>query len=64
MIFTAENVQVGNEQEMTQSDCNSYSKDRGGKKTKLTIGYLYEGCSLILVIDLFSPKPAFVPEER
>ena len=26
--------------------------------------YMYEGCSLILVIDLFSPKPASVPEER
>ena len=24
----------------------------------------YEGCSLILVIHLFSPKPASVPEER
>ena len=24
----------------------------------------YVGCSLILVIDLFSPKPATVPEER
>ena len=25
---------------------------------------LYEGCSLILVIDSFSPKPASVPEEN
>ena len=25
---------------------------------------LYEGCSLILVIDSFSPKPSFIPEEN
>ena len=24
----------------------------------------YEGCSLILVIDSFSPKPSFIPEEN
>ena len=25
---------------------------------------LYEGCSLILVIDSLSPKPSFIPEEN
>ena len=34
-------VQVGKDQEKAQSEKNSHSKNRGGKKTKLTIGYLY-----------------------
>ena len=34
-------VQVGNDQEKAQSERNSHSKKRGGKKTKLTIRYLY-----------------------
>ena len=34
------NVTVDNEQEMAHSECNSQSKNRGGKKqTKLTIRY-------------------------
>ena len=27
-------------------------------------GAIYEGCSLILVIDSFSPKPSSLPEEN
>ena len=27
-------------------------------------GPVYEGCSLVLVIDSFSPKPSFIPEEN
>ena len=34
-------VQVGNDQEKTQSERDSHSKNRGGKKTKPTIRYLY-----------------------
>ena len=34
-------VQVGNDQEKAQSERNSHSKNRGGKKNKLTIRYLY-----------------------
>ena len=35
------NVQAGNDQEKAQSERNSDSKNRGGKKNKLTIGYMY-----------------------
>ena len=38
-IFTK--VEVGNDQEMEQSERNSHSKNRSGEKTKLTIRYLY-----------------------
>ena len=34
-------VKVGNDKEMVHSERNYYSKKRGGKKTKLTIRYLY-----------------------
>ena len=34
-------VQVGKDQEKAQSKKDSHSKNRGGKKTKLTIRYLY-----------------------
>ena len=34
-------VEVGNNQEKTQSERDSHSKNRDGKKTKLTIRYLY-----------------------
>ena len=34
-------VQVGNDQEKAQSEKDSHSKSRGGKKIKLTIRYLY-----------------------
>ena len=34
-------VQVGKDQEKAQSEKDSHSKNRGGKKTKLTIRYLY-----------------------
>ena len=34
-------VQVGKDQEKTQSEKDSYSKNRDGKKTKLTIKYSY-----------------------
>ena len=36
-----EKVQVGKDQEKAQSEKDSHSKHRGGKKTKLTIRYLY-----------------------
>ena len=34
-------VQVGKDQEKAQSEKDSHSKNRGGKKTKLTVRYLY-----------------------
>ena len=34
-------VQVGKDQEKAQSEKDSHSKNRGGKKTKLTIRYSY-----------------------
>ena len=34
-------VQVGKDQEKAQSEKDSHSKNRGGKKNKLTIRYLY-----------------------
>ena len=34
-------VQVGKDQEKAQSEKDSHSKNRDGKKTKLTIRYLY-----------------------
>ena len=38
-VFTTEKVQVGNDQEKVQSERNSHTKTRGGKKllTRLTI---------------------------
>ena len=38
---TYEKVQAGKDQEKAQSEKDSHSKNRGGKKTKLTIRYLY-----------------------
>ena len=36
-------IQVGNDQEMAQSERNSHSIYRGvGKKTKMTLRYLYQ----------------------
>ena len=40
MCFGTE-VQVGKDQEKAQSEKDSHSKNRGGKKTKLTVRYLY-----------------------
>ena len=37
----ARKVQVGKDQEKAQSEKDSHSKNRGGKKTKLTIRNLY-----------------------
>ena len=34
-------VQVGKDQEKAQSEKDFHSKNRGGKKTKLTVRYLY-----------------------
>ena len=34
-------VQVGKDQEKAQSEKDTHSKNRGGKKNKLTIRYLY-----------------------
>ena len=39
MKFWHKKVQVGNDQEKAQSEWNSHSKNRGGKKLK--IRYLY-----------------------
>ena len=36
-----EKVQIGKDQEKAQSEEDSHSKNRGGKKSKLTIRYLY-----------------------
>ena len=36
-----EKVQVGKDQEKAQSEKDSHSKNRGGKKNKPTIKYLY-----------------------
>ena len=41
MVDNFAKVKVGNDQEMTQSERNSHSKNEGGKKTELTIKYLY-----------------------
>ena len=41
MWFLYEKVQVGKDQEKAQSEKDSHSKNRGGKKTKLTIRYSY-----------------------
>ena len=40
-IVEFEEVQVGKDQEKAQSEKDSHSKNRGGKKTKLTIRYFY-----------------------
>ena len=34
-------VQIGNDQEMAQSERNSHSINRGVEKTKMTLKYLY-----------------------
>ena len=39
--FFSREVQVGNDQEKAQSEKDSHSKNRGGKKSKFTIRYLY-----------------------
>ena len=41
MRMQRKKVQVGKDQEKAQSEKDSHSKNRGGKKTKLTIRYLY-----------------------
>ena len=41
IISTGKKVQVGKDQEKAQSEKDSHSKNRGGKKNKLTIRYLY-----------------------
>ena len=40
-LITSKKVQVGKDQEKAQSERDSHSKNRGGKKTKLTIRHLY-----------------------
>ena len=40
-LVIAKKVQIGNDQEKAQSERNSHFKTRDGKKTKLTIKYLY-----------------------
>ena len=41
IFLFSEKVQVGKDQKKVQSEKDSHSKNRGGKKTKLTIRYLY-----------------------
>ena len=41
MLKLSKKVQVGKDQEKVQSEKDSHSKNRGGKKNKLTIRYLY-----------------------
>ena len=41
LLDFSKKVQVGKDQEKAQSEKDSHSKNRGGKKTKLTIRYLY-----------------------
>ena len=41
-LVLLEKVQVGKDQEKAQSERDSHSKNRGGKKTKLTVRHLYE----------------------
>ena len=41
IVMFVEKVQVGKDQEKAQSEKDSHSNNRGGKKTKLTIRYLY-----------------------
>ena len=41
LLLEYKKVQVGKDQEKAQSEEDSHSKNRGGKKTKLTIRYLY-----------------------
>ena len=40
-VTRCKKVQVGKDQEKAQPEKDSHSKNRGGKKTKLTIRYLY-----------------------
>ena len=40
-LGTCKKVQVGKDQEKAQSEKDSHSKNRVGKKNKLTIRYLY-----------------------
>ena len=40
-LIGTKKVQVGKDQEKAQSEKDSYSKNRGEKKNKLTISYLY-----------------------
>ena len=40
-LHPCKKVQVGKNQEKAQSEKDSHSKHQGGKKTKLTIRYLY-----------------------
>ena len=40
-LIISKKVQVGKDQEKAQTEKDSHSKNRGGKKTKLTIRYLY-----------------------
>ena len=51
-------VQVGKDQEKAQSEKDSHSKIRGGKKTKLTIRYLYHETYRKPNEQLFSQKVA------
>ena len=51
-------VQVDKDQEKAQSEIDSHSKNRGGKKTKLTIRYLYHETYRKPYEQLFSQQVA------
>ena len=40
-LYNSKKVRVGKDQEKAQSERDSHSKNRGGKKTKPTIRHLY-----------------------
>ena len=49
-------VQVGKDQEKVQSEKESHSKNRGGKKNKLTIRYLYHETHIVSRISRYFPN--------
>ena len=58
LLLKANEVQVGKDQEKAQSEKDSLSKNRGGKKTKLTIRHLYHETYRKPNEQLFSKKVA------
>ena len=57
-MFDSKKEQVGKDQEKAQSEKDSHSKNRGGKKNKLTIRYLYHETYRKPNEQLFSQKVA------
>ena len=59
-LHSAEKVQVGKDQEKAQSEKDSHSKNRAGKKNKLTIRYLYHETYRKPNEQLFSIRPVIL----